>query len=73
MKYYQLRAVYVLCSDYHSGQGSRGYRLLCVLDRKLKRMAKTLGYAKYAHTEQAEKVRKHPFYKLMEERYKDKL
>lgn len=33
----KIRALYWFASDYHSGQWSRGYRLLCVADRALER------------------------------------
>ena len=74
MEYSQLLALYVLCNDYHSGQSSRGYRLLCLLDRKLRRLNKRYGYADvHLMDGTAERVRKAEFYPELEERYKDKL
>lgn len=31
-----LAGIYVYCADYHSGQGSRLYRLLCRIGRRLR-------------------------------------
>ena len=33
-------ALYTFCAHYHSGQWSRGYRLLCMAERAWKRRAK---------------------------------
>lgn len=30
-------ALYTVCMDYHSGQSSRGYRLMCLLHKRLLR------------------------------------
>ena len=37
MKVDTLLGIYQFCSDYHGGQWSRGYRLLCTTDKALKR------------------------------------
>ena len=37
MKVENLLAIYQFCADYHSGQWSRGYRLLCRTHTALKR------------------------------------
>lgn len=37
MKIENLLAIYQFCADYHSGQWSRGYRLLCATDKALRR------------------------------------
>ena len=37
-------ALYTFCTDYHSGQWSRGYRLLCRLGKRLKLSPMWMGY-----------------------------
>ena len=37
-------ALYAFCADYHSGQWSRGYRLLCRLGKRLKLSPLWEGY-----------------------------
>lgn len=34
-----IAAVYTMCAHYHSGQASRGYRLLCMAERAWERRA----------------------------------
>ena len=34
----RILAIHSACSDYHSGMGSRGYRLLCLCDRRLRKL-----------------------------------
>lgn len=38
-----LTAVYKLGRDYHSGQWSKGYRLLCIADQRARRQGISLG------------------------------
>jgi hypothetical protein len=33
----KLATIYQFCADYHSGQWSRGYRLLCIIGKKLRK------------------------------------
>lgn len=38
-------AIYRLCRDYHSGQSSKGYRLLCIADQRFQRDHSRYGYS----------------------------
>lgn len=51
----------VFCMDYHSGQWSRGYRLLCMLG------------ARNFSSKLCEKLRKTELYKHLEQNYSDKI
>ena len=37
-------ALYTFCNDWHSGGGSRGYRLLCRIGKRLKLNSMWMGY-----------------------------
>lgn len=57
-----IEALYYFCSDYHSGQWSRGYRILCRVSRIFKPPLSN------SMSEEAE-----PIYHLLVERYGDKV
>ena len=47
-------ALYVFCADYHSGQDSRGYRILSKLDHAQCRPSPFLSSSSFESDEQAE-------------------
>ena len=56
-------ALYVFCSDYHVGQESREYRLLCKLQNRLRRA----GFTSRDITSQLQaNCRKTPLYRCLE-------
>ena len=65
----KLMVLRVFVSDYHSGQWSRGYRLSCAIDRKLKRIKGN----SFITDEQIRIARKFPFYKELETKYANKM
>jgi len=58
--------LYVFCMDYHSGQWSRGYRLMCVTGKKL-------GSKFHVTSDQCKLLRNTKLYKYLEENYTDKI
>ncbi len=57
--------LYILCSDYHSGQSSRGYRILSRIVTRYREVRITDSWA--------EEIRESPLYNELAFKYGDKL
>lgn len=68
------QVIYQFCVDYYGGQNSRGYKLLCGLQKRLKKM---LGEVKYRHIFNSEAIyndlRASTLYNFLVKNYSEKI
>jgi hypothetical protein len=74
----RLQVLHLFASDYHSGQWSRGYRLQCLVRRAITRLLKG-NPDKFIRlwwldsTASCERLRNHPLYLTLVDRYGRKM